>query len=146
MLNHITVMGRLTRDPEVRILSNNVTLTQFTVAVDRDYQKAGAEKQTDFITCRAWCQTAEFIDRHFRKGQMIVIEGSLESSKWKDEQDGSPRTSWFIKVAKARFGEPKRKDDDAGDYPCPADSRPRKGVDVYGTQFTDLPDDGELPF
>ena len=146
MLNHITIMGRLTRDPEVKILSSNITLAQFTVAVDRDYQKEGAEKQTDFIPCRAWRQTAEFIDRYFRKGQMIIIEGSLESSKWTNEQDGSPRTSWFINVAKARFGEPKRKDDDAGDYPYPAGRRQSKGVDVYGTQFTDLPDDGELPF
>lgn len=146
MLNNISLMGRLTRDPETRVVgSKGITVTQFKVAVDRDFQKEGAEKQTDFITCRAWRQTADFIDRYFRKGMLVALQGSLQSSKWTD-RDGQDRTNWFVNVSQAHFAEPKK--DGAGGKPYAGYAREemRRPPDISAPDFEELPDDGELPF
>ena len=159
MLNHIVIMGRLTRDPELRYTQAQVPVASFTVAVDRDFGgRDGGEKQTDFIDCSAWRQTGEFVSKYFRKGSMIVVSGRLQSRKWQD-RDGNNRTNWEISVDNVYFGESRRRDEDSRDSyggnnysannyggnsydnsrpaPAPAQANP----------FTDLgDDDGELPF
>ena len=118
MRNHITIMGRLTRDPELRRTGSGVAVASFRVAVDRDYaSKDGGEKKCDFIDCVAWRQTGEFISKYFTKGRMIVVDGRLEMRDWTDK-DGNKRTSAEIVVANAYFGDSKRDGDSgqAGNY------------------------------
>ena len=86
MLNHIVIMGRLTRDPELRYTQSQTPVASFTLAVDRDFGgRDGGEKQTDFIDCVAWRQTAEFISRYFHKGSMIAVEGTIQTSSYTDK-------------------------------------------------------------
>ena len=157
MLNHIVIMGRLTRDPELRSTQAGVSVTSFTVAVDRDFGgRDGGERQTDFIDCVAWRQTGEFVSKYFRKGSMIVVSGRLQSRKWQD-RDGNNRTSWEINADNVYFGE-SRRDGEANrsdsSYSAPAGNY--GGYDSGRTSsapaqskgpFADLgDDDGELPF
>ena len=108
MLNHITIMGRLVRDPELRRTGTGTAVTNFTVAVDRDYSgKDGGEKKTDFINCGAWRQTGEFVSKYFTKGSMIVVSGRLELRDWTDK-DLNKRTSAEINVENAYFGSTKK--------------------------------------
>ena len=114
MLNHIVIMGRLTRDPELRRTGNGIAVASFRVAVDRDYvPKDGGERKADFIDCVAWRQTGEFISKYFTKGRMIVAEGRLEMRDWTDK-DGNKRTSAEINVANAYFGDSRRDGDSSG--------------------------------
>ena len=113
MLNHITIMGRLVRDPELRRTGSGIAVASFRVAVDRDFApKDGGERKADFIDCVAWRQTGEFISKYFTKGRMIVVDGRLEMRDWTDK-DGNKRTSAEVVVANAYFGDSKR-DGDAG--------------------------------
>ena len=108
MLNKVILLGRLTADPELRSTQNGTSVTQFTVAVDRNYQKQGDERQADFINCVAWKQTAEFIVKYFGKGRMIAVEGSLQTRNYEDKQ-GNKRTATEVIVSNASFtGEPKQ--------------------------------------
>ena len=108
MLNYIVIMGRLTRDPELRRTPSGRAVCSFTVAVDRDFQpRDGTEKQTDFVDCVAWEQRGEFVSKWFSKGSMIVVEGRLQSRKWQDKA-GQNRVSWEINVSNTHFGESKR--------------------------------------
>lgn len=104
MLNHITIMGRLTRDPEMRRTGSGVAVTNFTVAVDRDFSKD--EKETDFIDCVAWRQTGEFVDKYFTKGRMIVVSGRLQIRSWTDK-DGSKRRTAEVVADNCYFGDSK---------------------------------------
>ena len=93
MLNHITIMGRLTRDPELRYTQSQTPVASFTLAVDRDYSKQeGSDKKTDFIDCVAWRGTAEFVSKHFVKGRMATVSGRLQIREWTDK-DGNKRRS-----------------------------------------------------
>lgn len=113
MLNHITIMGRLVRDPELRRTGTGVAVASFRVAVDRDFApKDGGERKADFIDCVAWRQTGEFISKYFTKGRMIIVDGRLEMRDWTDK-DGNKRTSAEVVVANAYFGDSKR-DNDGG--------------------------------
>lgn len=158
MLNHITIMGRLTRDPELRRTQSGVAVTSFTVAVDRDYTSDSGERGTDFIDCVSWRQGGEFVANYFRKGSMIVVDGRLQSRKWQD-RDGNNRTSWEIVTDHTYFGEAKRDSSSAGSYSVPSGSygggqsqpqqyRPATGaVDVKPPEFQELEgDDEDLPF
>ena len=110
MLNHITIMGRLTRDPELRRTGTGTAVASFTVAVDRDFSgRDGGEKETDFIDCVAWRQTGEFVSKYFTKGRMIVVDGRLEMRDWTD-RDGNKRTSAEVIVDNAYFGDSKREE------------------------------------
>lgn len=100
MLNTISIMGRLTRDPELRYTASSTAVTNFTVAVDRDF----GEKQTDFIECVAWKNTAEFVSKYFHKGSMVVVSGRLNSRKWQD-RDGNNRINWEVVADSVYFGE-----------------------------------------
>lgn len=130
MLNRVVLMGRLTKAPELRYTQNQTSVASFTIAVDRDYQTGGSEKQTDFVECTAWRHTAEFVNKYFTKGQMIVVSGSLQSRKWQDKA-GNNRVSWEVVADSVHF---------CGD---------KKGetVNVSAADFEDLGDDeGEIPF
>ena len=158
MLNHIVIMGRLTRDPELRYTQAQVPVASFTVAVDRDFGgRDGGEKQTDFIDCSAWRQTGEFVSKYFRKGSMIVVSGRLQSRKWQD-RDGNNRTNWEISADNVYFGESRRRDDEnrdsyGGNYSANSyggnsyESNRSASAPAQSNPFTELgDDDGELPF
>ena len=136
MLNHITLMGRLTRDPELRYTPTQVPVANLTIAVDRDFGgRDGGEKITDFIDIVAWRNTAEFVSKHFRKGSMIVVSGRLQMTDWTDKE-GNKRKKAEVVAESIYFGESKK--NDSGEI---------KPVFVSGADFTDLADaDGELPF
>ena len=107
MLNHIVIMGRLTRDPELRRTGSGVAVTSFTVAVDRDFpSKESGEKETDFIDCVAWRQTGEFVSKYFTKGRMAVVSGRLQIRSWTDK-DGNKRRSAEVLVDSCYFGDSK---------------------------------------
>ena len=126
MLNTITIMGRLTADPEFRHTQSGTAVASFTVAVERDF----GEKTADFISCVAWRQTGEFVSKYFRKGSMIAVTGSLQSRKWQD-RDGNNRTSWEVNVDHAYFTGEKQ----------------QAAVNVEPPEFEEIDDgDGELPF
>ena len=115
MLNHITIMGRLTRDPELRRTGSGVAVASFTVAVDRDFgSREGGEKETDFIDCVAWRQTGEFVSKYFTKGRMIVVSGRLQIRNWNDK-DGNKRRTAEVVADNVYFGESKRSNE-GGSY------------------------------
>ena len=107
MLNNITIMGRMVREPELRYTRSEVPVTGFTVAVDRDYQSENGQKQTDFIDCAAWRGLAEFVSRYFHKGSMVAVSGRLQAHRWEDK-DGNKRTSYEVLCDSVYFGEAKR--------------------------------------
>lgn len=127
MLNRICIMGRLTAAPELRYTQQNTPVASFTVAVDRDYQQGGSERQTDFIPCVAWRSTAEFVSKYFTKGSMAAVSGRLQLRDWTDK-DGNKRRTAEVVADSIYFGESKKRD---------------ASPDV---QFEEIPDDGELPF
>ena len=145
MLNSLTVMGRLTRDPELRYAgSNNTPVASFSIACERDFKGADGEKVTDFFDCVAWRNTAEFVSKYFTKGRMIVLDGRLQSRKWEDK-DGNKRVSVEIVAENVYFGDSKKDGETQAAVPAsvpkPATSN---GVSV---DFEELDEaDGELPF
>ena len=111
MLNHIVIMGRLTRDPELRRTGSGVAVTSFSLAVDRDFgPKDGGERETDFIDCVAWRNTGEFVSKYFTKGSMAVVSGRLQIRGWTDK-DGNKRRSAEVVADNVYFGESKRSSD-----------------------------------
>ena len=154
MLNHIVLMGRLTRDPELRYTASNVPVASFTVAVDRDFGRGeNGEKQTDFINVSAWRQTGEFVSKYFTKGSMIAVSGRLQIRDYTD-RDGNRRTAAEVVADNVYFGDSKRRDD--GDQPARSSYSPSgssgsqdsfRRADPAPGAFEDLSDDdGELPF
>ena len=107
MLNHIVLMGRLTRDPELRRTGSGVAVASFTLAVDRDFAAQGAEKETDFVDIVAWRNTAEFVSRYFTKGRMAVVTGRLQIRNWTDKE-GNKRRSAEVVADNVYFGDSKR--------------------------------------
>jgi len=156
MLNHIVLMGRLTRDPELRRTQSGVAVVSFSLAVDRDFGgRDGGEKQTDFIDIVAWRNTAEFVSKYFSKGRMAVVSGRLQIRDWVD-RDGGKRRSAEVVADNVYFGDSKR-DREGGDYapPYSDDSQSYGGQQPSGSYsspvapsgFSELnDDDGELPF
>lgn len=114
MLNHITLMGRLTRDPELRRTGSGTAVASFTLAVDRDFSgKDSGEKETDFIDCVAWRQTGEFASKYFTKGRMAVVSGRLQIRSWTDK-DGNKRRTAEVVVDNMYFGDSKKESDNSG--------------------------------
>ena len=144
MLNHITIMGRLTRDPELRRTGSGIAVASFTVAVDRDFGgRDGGEKETDFIDCVAWRQTGEFVSKYFTKGRMAVVAGRLQIRSWTDK-DGNKRRTAEVIADNVYFGDSKREGEGAapaanyGSYAAPA---------APASDFAMLDDDdAQLPF
>ena len=154
MLNHITIMGRLTRDPELRYTQSQTPVASFTVAVDRDFGgRDGGEKQTDFIDCVAWRQTAEFVSKYFTKGSMAVVSGRLQIRDWTDREGGKRRSAEVV-VDNMYFGESRRRDVDSSDNRSSSYSSSYSSAGSAGrssapaaSAFSELDDgDGELPF
>ena len=147
MLNHIVIMGRLTRDPELRRTGSGTAVASFTVAVDRDFGKnENGEKETDFIDCVAWRSTAEFVSKYFSNGCMAVVSGRLQVRKWQN-QEGENRYSTEVVADNVYFGDSKKEEFNNNTF------------GGYGTKaFAELPtpplsdyamiedDDAQLPF
>ena len=114
MLNHITIMGRLTRDPELRRTGSGIAVASFSLAVDRDFGKnENGERETDFIDCVAWRQTGEFVSKYFTKGRMAVVSGRLQIRSWTDK-DGNKRRTAEVVADNVYFGDSKRDSDNSG--------------------------------
>ena len=157
MLNHIVIMGRLTRDPELRRTGTGVAVTSFSLAVDRDFGKnENGEKETDFIDCVAWRQTGEFVSKYFTKGRMAVVSGRLQVRSYTDK-DGNKRRAAEVVADNVYFGDSKRDGDSTGSYTAPAAggySAPAGGFGGYSapasapaSDFAMLADDdAQLPF
>lgn len=110
MLNHITIMGRLTRDPELKTTNSGIPVVSFSIAVDRDFaDKESGERGVDFIDVTAWRHTAEFVSRYFTKGRMAVVSGRLQTRNWTDK-DGNKRKAVEIVAENVYFGDSKRND------------------------------------
>lgn len=138
MLNSVIIMGRLTADPELRTTSNNTSVTSFTVAVDRNY-KSGDERQTDFINCVAWRQTADFVTRFFKKGQMIAVQGSLQVRNYEDK-NGNKRTAYDVVADNVSFCGDK-KQDNSGSFSILPDTSEFSAPDIPNFE-----DDDGCPF
>lgn len=130
-LNKIVIMGRLTKDVEMRVTQSGTHVANTTVAVDRDFQSGGSERQTDFVDVVAFKNTAEFMERNFSKGRLILVSGRLQSRKWEDK-NGQNRTSWEVVADNIYF--------------C-GDKKQPQATNVSAADFEDLGDDGgDLPF
>ena len=152
MLNRIILMGRLTRDPELRRTGSGTAVTSFSLAVDRDFKSQSGEKETDFIDIVAWRNTAEFVSKYFTKGRMAVVEGRLQIRDWTDK-DGGKRRSAEVVADNVYFGDSKRDGGDNSGYspgyaPAPAShSAAPSNFSASGSDFAEIgEDDGELPF
>ena len=144
MLNHITIMGRLTKDPELRRTNSGTAVASFTIACDRDFgNKDSGEKETDFIDCVAWRQTAEFLEKYFSKGRMIVVSGRLQKRSYTDK-DGNKRYATEVVAESCYFGDSKKEEGQsqsqysAPQYggqqgaPAPQYGAPQGGYPQYG--------------
>lgn len=161
MLNHITIMGRMTKDPELRRTGSGVAVTSFCLAVDRDFNpKDGGEKETDFIDCNAWRSTAEFVAKYFTKGSMAIVSGRLQIRNWTDKE-GNKRRNAEVVADSVYFGDSKKSSEGNSTYQAPNASQASEGgfpdtmalINKYQQQggmqsdFAMLEDtDAQLPF
>lgn len=160
MLNKAILMGRLTRDPELKYTQGNLPVVQFTVAVERNRAAQGQEKQTDFINVVAWRKAAEFVSQWFTKGMMAIVVGSIQSRRWQDK-NGNNRTSIEVVADEVQFGETKKSHESnmgyQGGYPDAYAPAPQQATASRPTPSFDMPtgnsdfseisdDDGEVPF
>lgn len=133
MLNSVIIMGRLTRDPELRRTQSGTAVTSFTMAVDRDFKSQSGEKETDFIDVVAWRNTGEFAAKYLAKGRMAAVEGRIQVRDWQDK-DGNRRKSVEVVADNVYFADSKR------------DSKPQESRTVDDQEFDEIEDDGDLPF
>ena len=150
MLNVAVLMGRLVADPELRHTPSNVAVTSFTIAVDRSYVKSGADRQTDFIDIVAWRSTAEFITKYFRKGQMMVVQGSIQTRSYQDK-DGNKRKAFEIVADNVNFEDSKRNDGGSNssytNTYAPVQNEPAPAYESGSREdFEEIPMDDDLPF
>lgn len=147
MINSAVIMGRLTYEPELRATPSGISVVRFQVAVDRNYQKAGEERKTDFIDCTAWRQTAEFVCKYFHKGSMIAVEGSLQTDNYTD-QNGEKRKSVQLVASQVSFCGSKAESGTTGANSNPAFAQPAPSyasADI--SDFEEIvDDDDDLPF
>lgn len=148
MLNVTALMGRLVADPELRYTANDISVTAFTIAVERSYVKSGADRQADFIDIVAWRNTADFVCKYFRKGQLVAVQGSIQTRSYTDKE-GNKRKAFEIVADNVHFGESKR-DGNTGNkntYQNKADidPEPRYASGDSG-DFEEIPSDDDLPF
>ena len=143
MLNKIFIMGRLTRDPELRRTQNGTAVAGFALAVDRDFKNADGTKETDFIEVVAWRSSAEFVSKYFAKGRMAIVEGRLQIRDWQDK-DGNKRRSAEVVADNVYFGDSKK---EYGGAPVGGYKAAGKAVDVEPGEgeFAEVEDDSDLP-
>ena len=143
MINRVILMGRLVADPELKTTNTGVSVTSFSIAVDRKYQPKGEEKKADFIDCVAWRNTAEFVSKYFNKGRAIVVVGSLQNRSWTD-QNGQKRYITEVVVDEVSFVDSK------GDNSQYQSSSDNFGAPSYSTEtapdFEVISADQDLPF
>lgn len=143
MLNNVVLMGRLTFEPELKVTQSGVSVVRFGLAVDRRYQQQNAEKKTDFIDCVAWRQTAEFIEKYFHKGNMIAVEGSIQTENYVD-QNGTNRKSVTVVANNVSFcGSKSESNAQNGTAPAQSNSRAYAPSDM---DIEVIDDDDDLPF
>lgn len=142
MLNKIFIMGRLTRDPELRRTQNGTAVAGFALAVDRDFKNADGTKETDFIEVVAWRSSAEFVSKYFTKGRMAIVEGRLQIRDWTDK-DGNKRRNAEVVADNVYFGDSKKEGDSSGGYKAAG-----KAVDVEPGEgeFAEIEDEEDWPF
>ena len=157
MLNHLTIMGRLVADPELRYINENASVCNIRIACQRDYTNQEGERDADFISAEFWNRRAKFVYDYFRKGQLIIISGRIQSSNYED-REGNKRTKIYIKGEEVYFGESKRAgdyDDYDREYSSSHHNRVIDRKESYnpkldsGSEFEELGgafDDNELPF
>ena len=148
MLNHIIIMGRLTRDPELRRTGSGIAVTSFTLAVDRDFKSNGSEKETDFIECVAWRNTGEYVGKYFTRGRMAVVSGRLQIRSWTDK-DGNKRRTAEVIADNVYFGDSRNdsassKTTESGNYAGHTYSAPECPPQSEFALLED--DDAQLPF
>ncbi len=143
MLNNVVLMGRLTFEPELKVTQSGVSVVRFGLAVDRRYQQQNAEKKTDFIDCVAWRQTAEFIEKYFHKGNMIAVEGSIQTENYVD-QNGTNRKSVSVVANNVSFcGSKSESNAQNGTAPAQSNSQTYAPSDM---DIEVIDDDDDLPF
>ena len=146
MLNISCLMGRICAELEPKTTPNGISVVSFTLAVDRSYVKQGQERQTDFIPCVAWRGTADFICRNMRKGQLIAVQGSIQTRSYTDKE-GNKRKAFEIVADNVHFAEPKRDDNprtcNKSTYPAAAKA---PDIDAGSDDFEEMPSDSDLPF
>lgn len=143
MLNRVILMGRLTKDPELKQTPNNISVATFSLAVDRNYQSDKDNKQTDFINIVAWRHTAEFVGKYFTKGQLVAVEGSIQTRSYQDK-DGNNRTVFEVVADQVYFAEKKQNGENKSQSESSAKDSFQVG-DLGNFEEFDA-DDGELPF
>lgn len=145
MLNHIDIMGRMVRDPELRHTQNGVAVCSFTLAADRDYKGDDGKYGVDFVDVVAWRATGEFVAKYFAKGRMAVVSGRLQSRKYQD-RSGNNRTAWEVLAENVYFGGDSRRE--TAPAPSDADAPPAPASAAAPVQdFAPMEDDdSELPF
>ncbi len=150
MMNVVALMGRLTADPELKTTSTGVSMCRFSLAVERNYAKAGTERQTDFINCLAWRQTAEFVCKYFVKGQLMALDGSIQTGSYTDN-NGNKRYSFDVVVNNVNFtGDRRGSQGGQGGYAPTTQRRDSAPAASYSNgsrdDFQDMPLDDDLPF
>lgn len=146
MLNHITIMGRLARDPELRRTGSGVAVASFTVGVERDFpDKESGKKEMDWIDCVAWRQTGEFVGKYFHKGDMIVVSGRLQIRSWTDK-DGNKRRTAEIVADNCYFGASKRDSEGGNNNSYGGYGGGYSAPEYSGGEYPYMDEDGELPF
>lgn len=140
MLNVAILMGRLCSDPELRHTSNDVSVSSFTLAIDRSYVKSGTERQADFIDIVAWRSTADFVCKYFRKGQLVAVQGSIQTRSYTDK-DGNKRKAFEIVADQVHFAESKRDSNSQ-----PSNNNPSTYSNGNTGDFEEMPSDDDLPF
>lgn len=144
MLNHVSIMGRLARDPELRTTTSGKSVVSFTIATDRNRKDANGQNQTDWIRMTAWEKTAEFICKYFQKGSMIAIDGRLQSKTYQDK-NGNNRTDMEVVVEEVNFVGAKSASN-ADSNAQPAARQQPTAQPQMAPQFEDVSDDPDLPF
>ena len=135
-MNKVILMGRLTADPELKTTPSGISVTSFSLAVDRKYAKQGEERKTDFINIVAWRQRAEFICKYFTKGQLIALDGSIETSSYVNK-NGNNRTAFEVVAENVYFTGDKRNSQQSGN---------ENAYSEHANDFSEMPIDGDLPF
>jgi single-strand DNA-binding protein len=145
MLNHITIMGRLTKDPELRRTQGGHAVASFALACDRDFTGKDSEKETDFVDCVAWRATAEFVSKYFSKGRMAVVSGRLQTRSYTDK-DGNKRKAVEIVADNVYFADSKKDADNGSNAATPAAAAPASAPAAGNDYAYMTDDDAELPF
>lgn len=145
MLNNVVLMGRLVADPELRHTPNDIAVTSFTLAVNRSYAKAGTDRATDFIDIVAWRSTAEFVSKYFTKGQLVAVQGSIQTRTYQDK-DGNNRKAFEVVASNVYFADAKKDDTSRSNYNQTMNNAPASFENGNNDDFKEIETEDDLPF